>query len=78
MGILGRAVYKGLRYGDPLSPFFSFWQMEGLTQMLSKAKELQWIKGFQVGSNPIDSISVTYLLYADDTLIFWMLIDLKS
>ncbi|KAL3368494.1 hypothetical protein AABB24_009384 [Solanum stoloniferum] len=38
--------------------------------MLTKAKELQWIQGFQVGSDPSTTLTVPHLLYADDTLIF--------
>ena len=44
--------------------------MEGLSQLLARAKELQWIQGFQVGSNPATTVNVSHLLYADDTLIF--------
>lgn len=61
---------KGLREGDPLSPFLFILAMEGLSQMLDKAKQLQWIEGFSVGNSSIDSISVSHLLYADDTIIF--------
>jgi len=38
--------------------------------MLAKAKQMQWIEGFRVGNNEDNSISVTHLLYADDTLTF--------
>lgn len=37
--------------------------------MLEKAKELQWIQGFQVGRNPVNAITISHLLYADDTLL---------
>uniref|UniRef100_M1B0E1 Reverse transcriptase domain-containing protein n=1 Tax=Solanum tuberosum TaxID=4113 RepID=M1B0E1_SOLTU len=61
---------KGLRQGDPLFSFLFILAMEGLSQMLTKAKELQWIQGLQVGSDPSTTLTVPHLLYADDTLIF--------
>ncbi|XP_075083498.1 uncharacterized protein LOC142167239 [Nicotiana tabacum] len=61
---------KGLGQGDHLSPFLFLLAMEGLTKMLVKAKEMNWIHGFQVGRNPANSVIVSHLLYADDTLIF--------
>lgn len=61
---------KGLRHEDPLSPYCLFLAVEGLIQLLEKAKELQWIQGFQVGRNPSTSVTVFHLLYAVDTLIF--------
>ena len=64
------STQKGLRQGDPLSPYLFILAMEGLSQLLARAKELQWIQGFQVGSNPATTVNVSHLLYADDTLIF--------
>uniref|UniRef100_A0A1S4AQ70 Uncharacterized mitochondrial protein AtMg01250-like n=1 Tax=Nicotiana tabacum TaxID=4097 RepID=A0A1S4AQ70_TOBAC len=61
---------KGIRQGDPLSPFLFILAMEGLSRMLDKAKQMQWIEGFRVGNNIIDPVAVSHLLYADDTLIF--------
>lgn len=61
---------KGIMQGDPLSPFLFILAMEGLSKMLEKAGEMQWIKGFKVGSNIGNSVTVSHLLYADDTLIF--------
>ncbi|XP_075079709.1 uncharacterized protein LOC142164900 [Nicotiana tabacum] len=44
--------------------------MEGRSKMLDKANQLQWIKGFNVDTNIGNSITMSHLLYADDTLIF--------
>nr|XP_016485156.1 PREDICTED: uncharacterized protein LOC107805603 [Nicotiana tabacum] len=60
---------KGLRQGDPLSNFLFILAMDGLTQMMEKAKEMQWIQGFQVGRNPDIAVTISHLLYADDTLV---------
>ncbi|WMV55702.1 hypothetical protein MTR67_049087 [Solanum verrucosum] len=35
--------------------------MEGLSQFLARAKELQWIQGFQVGGNPATTVNVANL-----------------
>lgn len=61
---------KGLRQGDPLSCFLFLLAMEGLSKLSAKPKELHRIQGFQVGSSPSTTISVSHLLYADDALIF--------
>uniref|UniRef100_A0A0V0HYC7 Putative ovule protein n=1 Tax=Solanum chacoense TaxID=4108 RepID=A0A0V0HYC7_SOLCH len=37
--------------------------------MLEQAREQQWIKGFKVGSDKGNPVTI-HLLYADDTLIF--------
>lgn len=54
---------KGLRQGDPLSPFLFIIAMEGLSNMLNKARNLQWCKGFEVGISPRNTVSVSHLLY---------------
>ena len=38
--------------------------------MLDRAKQLQWIEEFTMGNNIETSVSVSHVLYADDTLIF--------
>ncbi|XP_055836405.1 uncharacterized protein LOC129905041 [Solanum dulcamara] len=55
------STQKGLRQRDPLSPFLFLLAMEGLSQLLPKAKELQWVQGFQVGSNPATTVNVANL-----------------
>nr|XP_016501300.1 PREDICTED: uncharacterized mitochondrial protein AtMg01250-like [Nicotiana tabacum] len=61
---------KGLRQGDPLSPFLFILAMEGLSKMLHKANQLHWLEGFKVGNEEGNFVIVSHLLYADDTLIF--------
>lgn len=58
---------RGLRQGDPLSPFLFVLIAETLNQIISKAASLNMWKGIGVGHG---DLSITHLQYADDTLIF--------
>lgn len=60
---------RGLRQGDPLSPFLFIIAMEGLNNMIKKAKLNGWIKGFEVAMNGHNNQEITHLQYVDDTLI---------
>lgn len=57
---------KGSRHGDPLSSFLFNVVAEGLNILLSRAKELRFIKGVVVGNGEVD---VSHLQFADDTII---------
>ncbi|XP_075099232.1 uncharacterized protein LOC142176070 [Nicotiana tabacum] len=61
---------RGIRQGDPLSPFLFILAMEGLSRMLEKAKQMPWMQRFDVGNISGLTVSVSHLLFADDTLIF--------
>lgn len=57
---------RGLRQGDPLSPFIFTLVGESLNMLVEKAKELGIVKGFKVEPNgPI----ITHLQFADDRYI---------
>ncbi|XP_058768559.1 uncharacterized protein LOC131642300 [Vicia villosa] len=58
-------VQKGLRQGDPLSPFLFVLAMEGLTALVKKSVEVGNFKPFMYGEN--DSMDI--LQFADDTII---------
>lgn len=58
---------KGLRQGDPLSPFLFLVAAEGLNLLLSRALEKGLIKGASVGS---EQLGISHLQFADDTIIF--------
>nr|GEW35765.1 hypothetical protein [Tanacetum cinerariifolium] len=56
-------MQKGLRQGDPMSPFLFILAMEGLHALISKAKSLGLYKGVNIGCG---SMNISHLLYADD------------
>lgn len=61
---------RGLRQGDPLSPFLFILAMEGFDSMMRIAAQNRWIRGFQVGDRVGEEKEVCHMLYADDTIIF--------
>ncbi|KAJ0668177.1 putative RNA-directed DNA polymerase [Helianthus annuus] len=57
---------KGMRQGDPLSPFLFLIVMENLSCMLETTREAGVVHGFQTQNNgPI----ISHLLYTDDAVI---------
>jgi hypothetical protein len=61
---------RGLRQGDPLSPLLFLLVMEVLSRMLRKVETEGLIRGFRVGCNVVDGLSISHILYADDTILF--------
>lgn len=58
-------LFRGLRQGDPLSPFLFLFVMEALHVMIEKAKIAGRIRGIQVGEEvPV----LSHLFYADDAV----------
>ena len=60
-------IERGLRQGDPLSPFLFNIVTEALSRLFQKASELGLIEGASIGTN---SVHVSHLQFADDTILF--------
>ena len=61
---------RGLRQGDPLSPYLFVLGMEALSVMIDKAAEGGFISGYMFKGRDNSVKQITHLLFADDTLVF--------
>ena len=61
---------KGLRQGDPLSPYLFVIGMEVLSCLLNRAVEGNYFAGSRIAVGRGEDLVISHLLYADDTLIF--------
>ena len=59
--------FKGLRQGDPLSPFLFTLVADGLSRLMETGTKARFIKGCRVGK---DNIMISHLQFADDTVFF--------
>ncbi|GKB57062.1 RNA-directed DNA polymerase, eukaryota [Tanacetum coccineum] len=58
-------IRRGLRQGDPLSPFLFILAMEGLRMLISRAIHSSQLHGLQIGNG---DVTVSHLFYADDVI----------
>ena len=68
-GGLSRCFFpsRGLRQGDPLSPYLFLLCVEGISALLKKAQYDNLIKDVMFGCT---GPNVTHLLFADDSIVF--------
>ena len=61
---------KGLRQGDPLSPYLFVLGMEALSCLINRAVRRVFLTGCRIRGRGGSGIQVSHLLFADDTLVF--------
>lgn len=58
---------RGLKKGDPLSPFLFTLVADNLSCLIKRAEEWGLVKDFKVGNN---NVLASHLQFVDDTIIF--------
>ena len=61
---------RGLRQGDPLSPYPFIIGMEIFSILVDKAAYGGFLLGFKIADRFDEELQITHLLFADDTLVF--------
>ncbi|RVW12490.1 putative mitochondrial protein [Vitis vinifera] len=64
---------KGLRQGDPLSPYLFVMGMEVLDVLIRRAVEGGFLSGCNIRGGSESPLHISHLFFADDTIIFWVL-----
>ena len=61
---------RGLRQGDPISPYLFVLGMEALSCLINKAVRGGFLTGCRLRGRGGSGIQVSHLLFADDTVVF--------
>lgn len=59
---------RGLRQGDPLSPFLFIICVEGISALIKHFEMKKWIHGIKICRN---APSITHMLFADDSYLYF-------
>ncbi|RVW53855.1 LINE-1 reverse transcriptase-like [Vitis vinifera] len=62
--------FKGLRQGDPLSPYLFVLGMEVLSILIRRAVDGGFLSGCKIKGRGEEEMIVSHMLFADDTIIF--------
>ncbi|RVW77097.1 Transposon TX1 uncharacterized 149 kDa protein [Vitis vinifera] len=66
----GEKWIRGLRQGDPLSPYLFVIAMEVFSAFLKRAIEGDFLSGCRVKGKSEEGVLISHLLFADDTMVF--------
>ena len=61
---------RGLRQGDPLSPYLFVIGMEALSYMINRAVEGNYLSGNRIADRRGEELVISHLLYTNDKLLF--------
>ena len=61
---------RGLRQGDPLSPYLFVMGMEVLDVLIRRAVEGGYLSGCNIRGGSRTSLHISHLFFADDTIVF--------
>ena len=61
---------RGLRQGDPLSPYLFVIAMKVFSSMLRRAISGGYLSGWRVSGRRGEGLQISHLLFVDDTLVF--------
>ena len=62
--------FRGLRQGDPLSPYLFVLVMEAFSSLLRNAVAGGFVSACKARSKGGEGVNVSHLLFSDDTLVF--------
>ena len=62
--------FRGLRQGDPLSPYLFVIEMEALICLINRAVVGNYLVGSRLAVGRGENLSISHLLYTDDTILF--------
>ena len=62
---------RGLRQGDPLSPYLFVFGMEAFSILIEKASTRSFLSGHKFVGRSDETLQISHILFANDTLVFY-------